>query len=178
MTTDWTVYTTDPGPDPVTGIDPWPTTQNAINNATIQANSQVALYNKNLFIVYMNAFSSWAQSVLNGKIDNSNPPQPPMAWEVVTDSSTGLSNVLVSANPVCALPPIPASHIPVTPVLTPNTAAVGIQNSGNPGWFVCLPNDTIPNGECTPQGTKSADGVVGIFRKFSNPFGSIYEKVG
>ena len=173
---------TDPGPDPVTGIDPWPTTQNAINNAAIQARSLVANSNANALTVYMNAFNGWAQSVVAGKIDNTNPPQPPMAWVIVTDPTTGLANAVVGTTPVCPLPPIPPSHVQTQPTPPPNNIDIGpnIPVSGLPSaYFQVGPTDTWPIGKDTPPNARSSDGATGTFLRLGSAVGAgWYEKVG
>jgi hypothetical protein len=171
------VLTSDPGPDPVTGIDPWPSTQNAINNSAIQAKNLAAISNANLLTIYMNAFNSWAQSVNMGRIDNTNPPQPPLAWVVIVNPTTGMANATIGTETVCPMPPIPPSRLdPVPP--PPNTIDIGSVIQGGP-YFSVGPMDSWPVGKATPPNAKSADGVTGTFLRLGSPLGpGWYEKVG
>jgi len=167
----------DPGPDPITGIDPWPSLANAQNNSAIAAKNQAALYNASVLTVYMNAFGAWSASVTAGKISNANPPQPPLAWTTVVGSD-GFSSAVIGTSPICALPPIPPNPpVPVNPV--PGCVAVGIAIVGSSPWFTVGLQDSAPGGYQTPVPVTSADGVIGIFRKFAFFAGNgWYEKVG
>jgi hypothetical protein len=173
---------TDPGPDPVTGIDPWPSIANAINNAAIQARRLVADMNANALAIYMNNFNNWALSVVNGKIDNTNPPQPPMAWVIVTDATTGLANAVVGTTPVCPLPPIPPSHVQTQPTPPPNNIDIGtciLIGTTPSAYYRVGPMDSWPIGKETPPGAQSADGAVGVFLRLGTAVGAgWWEKVG
>ena len=171
----------DPGPNPLTGIDPWPSLQNAINNSAIQAKTWAANFNATALTVYMNAFNGWAQSVVAGKIDNTNPPQPPMAWTTAV-MDNGYSAAVVGTTPICPMPPIPASHVQLAPVPPPNNVAIGpnIAVSGQPSeWFSVGPMDSWPVGKNTPPNARSSDGVTGTFLRLGAAVGDgLNEKVG
>jgi hypothetical protein len=171
MSTQPTALTSDPGPDPVTGIDPFPTLQNAINNSKVVAVANCALLNANLETVYLNKFASWSLGVTVHGASNANPPEPPMAFVPTVDLASGFTFPELGKTPVCAMPPIPSGP-PVPPVLVPNTIAVGIHivSDATGKWFSVEPTDTFGAGLTTPPVT-SADGVFGIFSKYGSPFG-------
>jgi hypothetical protein len=171
MSTQPAVLTSDPGPDPVTGIDPYPTLASAISNSIVAAKNNCALLNAYLETIYLNKFKSWAQSVSNGFSPNTDPPQPPMAFEPTVDSASGFTFPELGKTPVCAMPPVP-NMPPVPPVLVPNTISVGahIVSDATGKWFSVGPTDTFGPGLTTPPVT-SADGVTGTFEKFGSPFG-------
>jgi len=58
---------------------------------------------------YLLAYDGWKTSVLAGKIDNSNPPKPLLAYEVVTNED-GFAYPVVGTKPVCEMPEIPADY--------------------------------------------------------------------
>jgi hypothetical protein len=106
--------------------------QAAQANTLSAVQQQVANLNEALKSNYLTAFSNWSQSVLAGRSDNSNPPQPPKAYVVgfFNDPTTGPGSQGTYANqvvqwaypaigtdPVCAMPAIPA--VPPLPAPLP-----------------------------------------------------------
>ena len=173
---------TDPGPDPLTGLDPWPTLANARNNSAIAARNNASLLNASVLLIYMGRFNSWAQQVVAGKIDNTEPPKPPPAWVTGVDATSGYSFVEVGTAPICPMPPIPASHVQLQPTPPPHNMDIGtnIEVSGQPSdYFRVGPMDSWPIGKTTPPGARSADGVEGIFLRLGTAVGAgWWEKVG
>jgi hypothetical protein len=173
---------TDPGPDPVTGLDPWPTLANARNNSVISARNNASTLNASVLTIYMGKFNDWAQQVVAGKIDNTNPPQPPPAWATAIDPATGYSYVEIGTAPICAMPPIPGSHVQTQPVPPPHNLDIGpnIAVSGEPSaYFSVGPMDSWPIGKTTPPNARSSDGVTGTFLRLGAAVGAgWYEKVG
>ena len=159
---------TDPGPDPLTGLDPWPTLANARNNSAITARNNASLLNASVIFIYQGKFADWKISVDAGRIDNTNPPQPPPAWVTGVDPATGYSYVAVGGSPICPMPPIPESRVNKPPI-PPGNISLGNRISGD--WFQCLQDDTFPVGQSTPPIT-SKDGVTGIFQKYGSPVGN------
>ena len=67
----------------------------ALANTLAAVQRQVQDWNENLKSNYLTAFDNWSQSVLAGRADNSNPPQPPKGYVVghFTDPTTGPGRV-------------------------------------------------------------------------------------
>jgi hypothetical protein len=166
----------DPGPG-VNGIDPWPTEANAQANSAVASANNVIGLNSNLLTLYQGRWNDWAYQVRAGSITPENPPQPPPAW-VAFKSADGYTYIKVGTVPICALPPTPPGPPPIT-VPVQGTIQVGNKIASDPAgvWFTVGYGDTLPPGQSTPPGTKSADGVAGTFRKFGSPFGGWYEKI-
>lgn len=173
---------TDPGPDLVTGIDPWPTLANAQNNSAIGARINAGALNAGVLAIYMGRFNSWAQQVVAGKIDNVNPPQPPPEWVVGMDSFSGYSHVEIGTEAICPMPPVPASHVQLAPVPPPHNLDIGpnIAVSYQPSaYFSVGPMDSWPIGKTTPPNARSSDGFTGTFLRLGAAVGAgWYEKVG
>jgi hypothetical protein len=134
---------------------------------------QVANLNDGLKSDYLTAFGNWSQSVLAGRSDNSNPPQPPKAFLVgyFNDPTTGPGSTGPYANkivqwaypatgtdPVCVLPPIPS--IPKPPAPLPERE--DIRN--------------VPLGDTLPVGFKMTAPDGGVWQKQASPtpFGIAY----
>jgi hypothetical protein len=170
----------DPGKNPITGIDTYPTLQNALANSAVVAALNAAQWNANLLAQYQNAWSMWAQQVSGGWIDPATKPAPipPPAW-VVAVGAEGYSSPVIGSIPICKVPPTPPGPpVAVEPIV--NAVSVGIEVAGNPGWFTVGKTDGAPNGFVTSAATMSADGVPGPFRRFASPFGGAvgwYEKL-
>lgn len=165
---------TDPGPDPVTGVDPFPSLANAINNIKLAAQANCALLNASLKAIYLVQFDNWALNVRNGSFPNTNPPQPPMAYVPTLDPTTGFTFPGLGTIAVCAMPPIPSGP-PVAAILVPDTISVGshISSDATGKWFTVGPTDTFGAGLTTPPVT-SADGILGTFERFVSPWGGWY----
>lgn len=157
-------------------------------NALAAVKAQVANLNSNLISLYTTAFNNWATSVLAGRIPNTDPPQPPMAYVVgyANDPTSGPGSLspygdivvqwpypAVGTQPVCPMP-----HIPEVPTHAEGTWKIGIAIPGGQGiWFQALEGDKTPDGVSGPG--VSQDGVAGLFTKFSFPMGAgWFKKIG
>lgn len=166
----------------------------ATSLAAVQASSlaavklQVVNLNNNLITIFMTAFNSWSVSVMAGRIPNTDPPKPPMAFVVgyVTDATSGPGSLspygdlviqwpqpAVGTQPVCPMP-----HIPEVPVHAEGTWKIGIAIPGGNGiWFQALEGDKTPDGLSGPG--ISQDGVAGLFTKVGFPMGTgWFKKIG
>ena len=160
------------GTDPLAALPSNPDITQALANYAAEATSLSATLNQNLEQVYLTGFQNWSQQVLDGKIPNTDPPQPPLDY-IAAQASDGWTYVIRGTDPVCAVPAIPQ---------TPSLPAAGVVAIGsriaNTNFWAALPNDTAPNGYTTPQPTTTQDGTVGFFTKSMSPFGGWWEKVG
>ena len=163
----------DPGPN-ADGYYVWPTEENAEKNSVLNAVAVAKQLNDNLDIFYHGAWSQWAFAVANGFPHDPLPPQPPMAWTTAVQPD-GYTRAVPGTVPICAIPPTPPGPR-VEPVPILGFVSVG-HNAGDPAWFTVGDGDSLTNGQCTPAGTKSSDGIVGTFRKRVIPWGSLYEKI-
>jgi hypothetical protein len=77
------------------------TLEAAIANTLASSTAMVEHLNSERKKAFDSSFESWKTTVLAGKIDNLNPPQPPAAYEVVKVSS-GFSYPALGSSPVCA----------------------------------------------------------------------------
>lgn len=90
------------------GFDPWATTlEAAIANTLASSTAMVDHLNSQLKNRYDSQFESWKISVQAGKIDNSNPPQPPVGYELLVNKD-GFSFPELGDKPVAA----PRTDIP------------------------------------------------------------------
>ena len=114
-------------------------------NVRASSTAQAALLNDNLKTLYLSAFHDWTISVLAGRIDNTNPPQPPMAYTLkVTDE--GFAFPERGDQPVCEMPAIPADCSKPQP-----------QPIAPPGNLMNVPpGDTMPIGytATAPDGSR------------------------
>ena len=166
--------TEDPGPD-ANGYYVWPSLENAQRNSALNAASQAALYNATLDTVFHNAWTMWGGYITQGLQPPTPQPVPPMAWTTELQPD-GFTRCVPGTTPVCAVPPVPPGpRVEPAPIL--GFVSVG-HNAGDPAWFTVGDGDGLLNGQVTPAGTKSSDGVVGTFRKRVIPWGSLYEKIG
>ncbi|HVV46709.1 MAG TPA: hypothetical protein VHC72_15955, partial [Bryobacteraceae bacterium] len=67
---------------------------------------EVGLLNDNLKTQYLNGFNNWAENVLIGRVENTNPPQPPNAYTVEVGAD-GWAYPAQGTTPICPMPPIP-----------------------------------------------------------------------
>jgi hypothetical protein len=144
-------------------------------NTLAAVQRQVQDWNNVLKSNYLTAFDNWSQSVLAGRTDNSNPPQPPKAYVVghFTDPTSGPGSLgpygdtailwpypMQGTEPVCPMPPVPAAIKPYTPPVIPEPD--NIRN--------------VPSGDAMPVGyrVKASDGGVWQKQSSPTPFGVVY----
>ena len=179
---------TDPGPDKVTGIDPWPTEANAFANSAITSKGDCAIWNASLLTNYMVAWNNWADQVRTGRINPAQYPAPipPPAWVTFVDDPSGdptqgYTRIMVGKDPICSIPPTPATP-PALATPPPNNVDIGpnIAVSGLPSeWFSVGPMDSWPIGKTTPPNARSSEGVTGTFLRLGAAVGAgWYEKIG
>ncbi len=132
---------------------------------------QVARLNKNLNFIYDGLWNNYVINVESGQRDNSNPPQPPNAWELSPAPPANLADLdyfvfyAIGKTPIRPMPPIPPSVMPVDPSTLPkNMIVLGKNFYGK--WFSVGPNDTFPVGMTTPP---QPDGHM--YEKFGAPVG-------
>ena len=148
--------------------------QAAQANALAATQQQVSNLNDALKSNYLTTFNNWAQSVLAGRSDNSNPPQPPKAFVVgyFTDptSGPGASGAYgtmpiqwpypaAGSDPVCPMPAIPS--VPAPPPPLPERDDI----------------KNVPLGDTLPVGFKMTDPATGhVYQKQASPtpFGIAY----
>jgi hypothetical protein len=141
------------------------TLQAAMANATAAVTAQVDQLNQQITTLYLNAFNGWSSNVVAGRIDNSNPPQPPNAYVVgyFTDSTNPNAQWAYPAigdKPVCTMPPVPPAAKPYVPVVLPEPD--NIRN--------------VPPGDTMPVGYTFIAPDGGKWQKQCNPtpFGMAY----
>ncbi len=132
-------------------IDPETTTlEVAQSNVLASATLQCEFRNNDMKTIYLTAFNNWKISVDAGRIDISNPPQPPKALVVKTDPD-GWAYVTVGSDPVCEVPALPEDRFTPKPAPPPMTIDIGHSADGGNGvWFTVGPNDSYPVGKTTP----------------------------
>jgi hypothetical protein len=80
----------------------WETTIEAARaNTLASSTAMVARLNEQIEQRYHSSFESWRVMVLAGKIDNTNPPAPPVGFELAT-SENGFAYPELGKSPVCA----------------------------------------------------------------------------
>ena len=134
-------------------ITPFPTSIEAARANILASSTQlVAALNADLKNRYLAAFNDWCISVNAGRIDNTNPPQPPKAYELAPADENGFVWYQVSkTTPVCDEPPVPESKLN-PPAVPDGTVDIGADLGG--GWYAAGPHDrvkpgtiiTLPNG--------------------------------
>ncbi len=126
--------------------------------------------NNEMARVYLQNFGGWTTMVLAGKIDNKNPPRPPLAYILVKDGM-GFSYPERGSQPVCFMPPIPPdvsiSQEEIDALLGPNFIDIGVHLTGN--YWSMGPQDTCKPGFRTPP-MASTPGKTW-------PDGAVFEKV-
>ncbi len=124
-------------------------------NVLASAKLQCDFRNNDLKTIYLTAFNNWKISVDAGRIDISNPPQPPKAFVVKTDSQ-GWAYVIAGDEPVCEMPALPEDHSKTQAEkeasLPQGVIDIGHSVDGGAGvWFAVGPNDTwFKSGKKTP----------------------------
>lgn len=123
------------------------TLEAAMANTLAAVTIQVDDLNHYLKSTYLTGFNNWSQSVLAGRSDNTNPPQPPNAYVVgyFTDQTNAKAHWAYPAagtTPVCAMPPVPAAQLYVPPVLPEpeNIRNVPLGDTMPVGWTLTDPN--------------------------------------
>jgi hypothetical protein len=96
------------------------TLEAAMANATTAVKIQVEQFNEQLKDNYLTGFSNWSQSVVAGRSDNANPPQPPNGYVVgyftdPTNLRAQWAYPLLGTTPVCVVPPLPPASKPYAP---------------------------------------------------------------
>ena len=109
---------------------------NTLAGVTIQVNQ----FNDQLTSGYLTTFNNWSINVLAGRIENTNPPQPPNAYIVgyFTDSTNSRAKwayPVQGTAPVCAMPAIPSIPKPAQPIAQPGDTVQNVP-----------PGDTLPLG--------------------------------
>lgn len=144
-------------------------------NTLASVQRQVQDWNNVLKSNYLTAFDNWSQSVLAGRTDNSNPPQPPKAYIVghFTDPTSGPGSLgpygdqpviwpypAQGTDPVCSMPPVPPTIKPYTPPVIPEPDNVR----------------NVPPGDTMPVGYRitNTDGSVWQKQASPTPFGVEY----
>jgi len=144
-------------------------TADATSLETAQANvlaastQQAANLNQSLTSIYLGAFDNWKTSVDAGRINNSNPPQPPVGYVVITGAD-GFAQIVLGKDPVCAMPPIPEDQLTPKPPSPPNTIDIGANIFGK--WYSVGSRDTFAVGMTTPP---MPDGHT--YEKYGAPVG-------
>ena len=109
---------------------------------------QVDQFNEQLKASYLNTFNNWSLSVNAGRIDNTNPPQPPNAYAVgfftdPTNSKAQWAYPGTGTTPVSAMPPIPPASKPYVPPVLPepeNIRNVPLGDNMPVGWVLLSPD--------------------------------------
>jgi hypothetical protein len=128
------------GSNPAEPLPSNPDIDRALANYVAEAASVSAMLNRSLVDNYQTGFQNWAAQVLNARIPNTDPPQPPSAWLAVK-ASNGWSYVIRGATPVCALPPIPQLPPPAPPLPEPdNVRNVPLGDTMPVGFIVLAPD--------------------------------------
>jgi hypothetical protein len=160
-------------------LDPDATTLEAAQaNVLASAKLQCDFRNNDLKTLYLTAFNNWKISVDAGRIDTSNPPQPPNAFVVKTDKD-GWAYVSEGDQPVCEMPPLPEDRVTPKPAPAPMTIDIGHSADGGAGvWFTVGPNDSWPVGKTTPpMEVAGVDGVHTYLRVGTAVGKGWYERV-
>ena len=143
--------------------------------------------NAELKSVYLTAFNNWKISVDAGRIDNSNPPQPPIGYAPVEHAiipgytkempilGPGWFFPVQGGGPVCEVPPIPPSQLTPKPVLDGSATVIG-PRSGTTNFYSCPAADLNPIGATV--GVPFPDNTVHVFHLIGTPFGRFWEDLG
>ena len=139
-------------------------------NTLASSSAMVANVNAQREKVYReNVFKPWADEVLAGKRDLSNPPKPPLAYELATDEN-GFAWPALGSKPVCDMPALPADHSKTQAQLDaeigPYHISIGKHLDGS--YWAAQETDTCPSGFKTPPLPAGPD----------YPEGSVFQKVG
>ena len=177
---------TDPGPDPVTGIDPWPSLINAINNQKISSQNQCDQANASLKAIFDRAWGGFITRVNAGQAAGAGnpgckPPSAPASYVLSAPDAVGFQWPVQAGPPVVDLNDgnhvIPEDHSLTSQQLAgkigPNVPDVGHWLNGN--WYSAGPGNTFSNTSTPDQktppitlpaiaGGPAADGLPHIFQ--------------
>ena len=141
------------------------TLEAAMANTLAAVKIQVDQFNDQLKSTYLASFDNWSISVVAGRSDNTNPPQPPNAYVVgyftdPTNSKAQWAYPATGTAPVIAMPPIPPASKPYVPPALPQPD--NIRN--------------VPLGDTMPVGfiLAAADGARWQKQSSVTPFGVAY----
>ena len=140
--------------------DAWATTLEAAKANTLASSTAMAQHlNQELKNRYLSAFESWKTMVLAGKIDNTNPPFPLLAYEVVTGPE-GFAYPELGKKPICDMPEIPPDYSKPQVQVLPEPEHVR----------------NVPKGDTMPVGFVLSAGDGSRWQKQSSvtPFGVAY----
>ena len=141
-------------------LEAWATSLAAAQaNVLASSRAQVSLLNANLTSLYLARFNDWKISVDAGKIDNSNPPLPPIGF-TLAQNAEGFSFPVWGTEPVCAMPPIPQDRSKPAPPPS---------STGNDRVRNVPPGDTFPVGF-----EILSDGAVWQKQATPTPFGTAF----
>jgi hypothetical protein len=133
--------------------DAWQTTlEAAIANSLATTTVMVAQLNEQAKTNYLNnTFKSWETMVIAGKIDNKNPPKPPVGYAVVKAAS-GFYYPEPAIAAVCEMPPLPKDYSKTQDELDKLAGEfhmeIGVPLGGN--YWSAGQGDTCPGGFRTP----------------------------
>lgn len=133
----------------------------AQKNVLDSSKAMVVRLNDNLKTIYQGKFANWKISVDAGRIDTSNPPQPPMGYGLETDSQGFTFPKENIGGPVCTMPAIPQDRS--KPQAPP--ASMGNGKVMN-----------VPVGDHFPVGFEITSPEGGVWKKMATatPFGTAY----
>lgn len=160
------------GVDPTLPLPVDPLIAAAMANLKAEIPNLANSLNANLIANYQVTFTNFANQVELGKIPNTDPPQPPPAWEAVT-ASNGMPYVLRGTDPVEEMPPIPPMPTPAMQMVV----AIGARIGKGSYWAALPSNANVPNGYQTLSPVTAADGAIGFFEWEANPFGGYWLKI-
>jgi hypothetical protein len=147
------------------------TLEAAMANALAAAKVQVDQLNEQLKDNYLTAFNNWSISVTAGRIDNSNPPQPPNAYVVgyatdPTNSQAQWAYPAVGTTPVCSMPPIPPASKPYVPPVLPEPESIRNVPPGDlmPVGYVAIAPD---GSKWQKQGSPTPFGMAYFYARVS-----------
>lgn len=153
-------------------IDFDPTTADWTQNSLISAKIMCAARNGNLKAIFDGAWQSFVTNCEAGRVAPTelNAPHVPPSW-VPSKSADGSYTIAQSGPPAWTRPPLPVDRL-TKPTIPAMSIDIGAYADGGAGvWFAVGPKDSYPVGKKTPPGTRSADGVVGIFQRVGTAVG-------
>lgn len=141
------------------------TLEAAMANTLAAVKIQVDQFNEQAKGNYLTAFDNWSISVVAGRIDNTNPPQPPNGFVVglftdPTNNRALWAYPAAGTAPVMPMPPIPPASKPYTPPVLPEPDFIR----------------NVPVGDTMPVGfiLTAANGARWQKQSSHTPFGTAY----